>query len=349
MKQGLTLIGTMVAVALSGIVAVIASEMATNQLTLAKIEELLDKRQAIFKFYTDLLDNEAVIQCTIGGNAGLKEYIKQYQTSSIITAAKLVPPSCSGSLIPASGMYLGESVSIPTANGWWKLDFSWEGKGRGTIDFIVDLCLDRSKYEAAYPSVTIPPLQWECPNQKTVRVRYSENSIYMGEKDCAPKAVVDIALHTANRQVTCSTHPLVTIRDCPEFIHKIDPSGNIVCAPNSRCGFDPTGASIPINKGISIFDCPNLNETTGYFLKLDQNCETVGGGPVIHEIAPPEVKCGTNRGYKGLRGRDARCPSGRQCTCPSGANPFHYDRDWCACQRGSHDICRKGCQPGGTC
>ena len=292
MTQGLTLFGTMVAVALSGVVAVLATELATNQLALAKIEELYDKRQAILKFYTDLLDNEEVIKCTIAGNTGLQEYIKKYQTSSAVNAAKLVPPSCSGSLIPASGMYLGESISIPTPDGWWQLDFSWQGKGKGTIDFIVELCLDRSKYEATYPTVTIPPLQWECPDQKTVRVRYSENSIAAGEKDCTPKAVVDIALHTVGRAVTCSTHPLVNITNCnpDEFIHKIDPSGNIVCTPTPRCGFDPSGASVPLNKGVQIVDCPNIQETGGYFLKLDQNCNTVGGD-VIYEIAPPTVRC----------------------------------------------------------
>ena len=342
MKHGLTLVGTMMAVALSGVVALLASKMSTNQLALAKMEELMDRRQAILKFYSDLLKNETIIKCTIEKNPSLKQYIKQYHTSSGITAAKLVPPAspCSStdSLIPTSGMYLGESISIPRTDGWWKLDFSWEGKGKGTIDFIVELCLDRTKYDTRYPTVKIQQLQWQCPNKKTVRVRYSENSIAGGSRNCAPKAVVDIALHTANRQVTCSTHPLVQIRDCPDSIHKIDPSGNIVCS--SRCEWPPGGVGVSINKGISALDCPQPAETAGDLLELNEYCEE--GDEVVKGITAPKVNCELNEGYKGLRGVDASCPSPGNCYCPGGGDPCRCSRD------PTTELCNVGGCPGGT-
>ena len=355
-KHGLSLVSTMVAIALSSIVAVAAGKLITNQTALAKIEELHDRRQAILKFYTDMLKNEAIVKCTLEGNSSLNEHVKKYQTSSGVSSAALIPPSCSGSLIPSGGMYLGESISIAKSDGWWKISFGWEGKGKGAVDFVVDICFDRDKHKAAYPSYDVPPLKHECPSKKSVRVRYSENSVQAGDKDCVNKAVVDIALHTVNRQVTCSVHPLVDISTtCTTFIENIDDKGKIECSdPTDRTGSDPSGISAPSDRGINGFQAtPNISQmlqpTEGKFMEFNQHC---AGGKVVAAIDPPKLSCGKNMGFTGMRGDDAPCPVGENCVCPQpppGATSGHK----CGCTRQTTGTnkgkCTGGCTIGTTC
>ena len=62
---GLTLTSIMVAVGLSGIIAVAAVRMAANQMISLRVVELIDKGDAIFKFYSNLLHDDKVWFCTL--------------------------------------------------------------------------------------------------------------------------------------------------------------------------------------------------------------------------------------------------------------------------------------------
>lgn len=62
---GLTLTSIMVAVALSGVLAVAAVRLAVNQMNSLQTVELIDKGDAIFKFYSNLLHDDKVWFCTL--------------------------------------------------------------------------------------------------------------------------------------------------------------------------------------------------------------------------------------------------------------------------------------------
>ena len=68
MKHGLTLTSLMVAVALSGVLAVAGTRLVVNQMNTLRIMELRDKGDSIFQFYSNLLHDNKVWWCTLYDN-----------------------------------------------------------------------------------------------------------------------------------------------------------------------------------------------------------------------------------------------------------------------------------------
>lgn len=64
-KLGLTLTSIMVAVGLSGVLAVAAVRLAVNQMNALQVMELIDKGDAIYKFYSNLMHDDKVWWCTL--------------------------------------------------------------------------------------------------------------------------------------------------------------------------------------------------------------------------------------------------------------------------------------------
>ena len=64
-KLGLTLTSIMVAVGLSGILAVAGVRLVVNQMNALRVMELIDKGDAIYKFYSNLLHDDKVWWCTL--------------------------------------------------------------------------------------------------------------------------------------------------------------------------------------------------------------------------------------------------------------------------------------------
>lgn len=300
---GLTLMSTMVAVALSGVIAVFTAKMITDQARVAKVSELIDKREAILKYYTTMLKDESTWKCTLysSSNGGLRNHLMGAGGSP--TSVVLKRPTCdfahtqdgqyvisnenpsNEDIIPAAGLELGESITDgDPGNGWWKLTLEGTGAGIEAVDLILKICLDKDKYAAAYPSGMPQELQYMChltppdKSHKEVRIRYSENSVNRGvntECEVDDKAVVDIALHTetTRREVTCSSSKIVKTNssdnpgDClPGFV-KIDGDGNITCT------LDPRGGSPDGKVGVKPRDCGDeamqkiTEDTTGENIK----------------------------------------------------------------------------------
>ena len=69
MKHGLTLTSLMVAVALSGVLAVAGTRLVVNQMNTMQVMELKDKGDSIFEFYSNLLHDDKVWWCTLYDNA----------------------------------------------------------------------------------------------------------------------------------------------------------------------------------------------------------------------------------------------------------------------------------------
>ena len=237
---GLTLMSTLVAVALSGVIAVFAAKMITGQVRVAKVSELIDKREAILKYYTTLLKDEQVWKCTLYSNTGLRNYIMG-AGGSPPSNVTLVGSNCTFStheqdkqyvgiggvtptntIIAGGNLTLGESITDADPDGWWKLELSSTAAGgSAAVDLKLEICLDRDKYAAAYPSGVPQELKYICPAKKLVRVRHSENSVDKGVNEvckASGKAVVDIALHddSPRREVSCSTLPLVPTSTSPD-------------------------------------------------------------------------------------------------------------------------------------
>lgn len=64
-RRGLTLISIMVAVGLSGVLAVAAVRLMVNQMNALQVMELVDKGDAIYKFYSNLMHDDKVWWCTL--------------------------------------------------------------------------------------------------------------------------------------------------------------------------------------------------------------------------------------------------------------------------------------------
>ena len=69
-KLGLTLTSIMVAVGLSGILAVAGVRLVTNQMNALRVMELIDKGDSIYKFYSNLLHDDKVWWCTLYDGKG---------------------------------------------------------------------------------------------------------------------------------------------------------------------------------------------------------------------------------------------------------------------------------------
>ena len=84
-------------------------------------------------------------------------------------------------LIPSGGGSLKDDMIGHTTGGWWKLGLYWQKKGRGSVDLVLELCLDKSTFQGATENIgrknIADSYRYLCPQKRTFRIRYSENSV----------------------------------------------------------------------------------------------------------------------------------------------------------------------------
>ena len=266
MRHGLTLTSLMVAVALSGVLAVAGTRLVVNQMNAMRVMELKDKGDSIFEFYSNLLHDDKVWWCSL------------YDYESAITPAtaktahtpnkamrdcvlglvancdsgntmQLIGPDCQiqfsaqgtrnfiagdyrpGTIfIPASGKELKDSVMIAASGGWWKVEVKWEDKGNRAVDLILTQKLTEERWESAATGKRyLPKLQ-----NREMRIRRSTN--YVPSNSDTTKAVTKIALHTASRLVSHHNDPLVDTTTTTAGLgncHERDPKGQVVMSVGS--------------------------------------------------------------------------------------------------------------------
>ena len=291
-QRGLTLTSIMVAVALSGVLAVAGVRLVVNQMNALRVMELIDKGDTIFKFYSNLLHDDQVWWCTlyhdIEGSAtthinkNMRECVFSVDSSKCKSAEQnleLRGPDCEfkepvvggktkrrfkyedhevggrdfyyqgagkaknftsspTTFIPSGGKPLKDSVIKSASGGWWNVKLTWKDatSGGGTTGHAVDLILTQTFDANKWMTVPtggkryLPQLNY--PRQ--LRMRRSANYIDYGSRDCGDYAVTAIALHTANRTVSCHDTPLVptsgALGECPF----LNPKGQVVMS-NDAC------------------------------------------------------------------------------------------------------------------
>ena len=215
-NRGLTLSSLLVAVALSGVVAVFGTRMIVNQMTLANTAEIMDKGESIFRFYKSLLLDTDVWNKTLDANTSLKNYVKGHDTSYSSSNNNTSLVDVAGNqLIPSGGGSLKDDMIGHTTGGWWKLGLYWQKKGRGSVDLVLELCLDKSIFQGATENIgrknIADSYRYLCPQKRTFRIRYSENSVQASPCQADGKAIVRINRHSINnsRLITCSGQKLV--------------------------------------------------------------------------------------------------------------------------------------------
>ena len=138
-KLGLTLTSIMVAVGLSGILAVAGMRLVTNQMNALRVMELIDKGDAIYKFYSNLLHDDKVWWCTLydeieevppppNPNIALRECVFGKGgcfSGNAGTAMKLMGPDCQ----------FHEPVIGPPGNRIVKHRFKYDHRRVGAYDF----------------------------------------------------------------------------------------------------------------------------------------------------------------------------------------------------------------------
>ena len=219
--QGLTLVSLLVATGLSGVVAVFGVKLITNQMSIANTAEVADKGEAIFRFYKSvLLDSEAWDQI-LDRNSNIKTYVKGHDTSSSVKTGASLRDAGGNELIPSAGAKLKDGVGTTDPNGWWEVGFFWEGKGRGSVDLILELCLNKTTFQSASENKgrtdIVNSFKHLCPTKRTTRIRYSENSVQSSLCQSQGKAIVSVSRFTDNqsRKITCSGQKLIkTNRFC---------------------------------------------------------------------------------------------------------------------------------------
>lgn len=161
MKRGMTLTSLLVAVALSGIIAVFGGRLVVNQMFMAATTELIDKGDAIMQFYVNALQDQATWRCTLFDidNDTLRKYMFTTLSQGNISASGIgIPlrgPDCdhpeatrlsSGNiwqrqelvrnlildgssgkkrgtlLIPSNGKKIGNTILGSSTTGWWQLN-----------------------------------------------------------------------------------------------------------------------------------------------------------------------------------------------------------------------------------
>ena len=241
--QGLTLISMLVAIGLTGVVAVTSVTLINNQMTAKKVLEIIDKRSAIVNFYSNIMRDGDVWKCTLnhktGGsftNADLRNYVINLNTFVGSGGVTIVAPDCATVLVAATGKMLGDSITAEDANGWWTIAITWQGMGKGGVDISLEVSLDKDRFDAQHSF----KLKQLIKNQ-TIKVHHSENTTQGNscEGSDYEEAVTGINLHTAadNRKINCSGNryrivQLATKSGCspPHLISNITPKGEIICS-----------------------------------------------------------------------------------------------------------------------
>ena len=313
-NRGMTLTSIMVAVALSSIIAVFGTRMITDQLTLANTAVLIAKGDSVFRFFSGLVMDSDIWEKTLDNDSGLKNYVKGHTTStSSKTRTKMVDIN-GKTLIPSTGATLKDAISSSVSGGWWKVDLFWEGKGKGTVDMILELCLSKTafqndpKNDGKKAIANSFAFLCEKNKKKTMRIRYSEQSLQA--RSCNGRAVVAIDRHSAStsRQVRCSSYRLVnTNQQCANgtFLNKIQ-SGSGECA-TGRTGVDPT--TCRRGSFLQVLSNGTTRCSTAKLLvkRNEGRCPASGGSPE-HDVvcgfeSDMSVRCCKSKGEKGVQGQ----------------------------------------------
>ena len=220
-NSGMTVTSMLVALALTSVTAVFGTRLVIDQLSLANSVIIMSKGESIFRFYSALVLDSDAWQATLNGNTTLRDYVKKYDVSSSSTKHALDLRDAMGNImIPSGGMALKNEVVYNPAitGGWWEVELSWVKMGKGSVDLILELCLNKTNFQSAPENLGRKNIAnafgFLCSNKKrTTRIRYSENSVQLPATTCGAqgKAVMAISTHNApnSRVVTCSTHELV--------------------------------------------------------------------------------------------------------------------------------------------
>ena len=335
-KQGLTLISAVVAMGLMGVIVAAGMKLINNQVTLTKQIEVTDRRSAIVKFYSDLLRDANVWDCTLKHttNSNLKDYVVNLSTLTINGNVALIAPDCSTVLVGAAGKKLGNSSAAADANGWWTVKITWQGMGKGAVDLKLTVSLDRTQFNHLHGFQLDQPLQ-----DQMFKVRRSENAVQ--GNSCKgtdyEEAVTGINLHTAsaNRRVNCSgnDYRIVQVGDAantnctsPHVIKNITAKGEVVCSTDIAVKPSPSD-----NSPITGLD-PDGNFTrdpTKIFIE-GKDCGT--GNAVDYIDAQGKIHCASNpKGPEGEQGCDW------PLTRVYGGDPSIYGT--CACGSGEGGLC----------
>ena len=302
MKRGMTLTSLLVAVALSGIIAVFGGRLVVNQMFMAATAELIDKGDSVMQFYLSALQDYSSWRCTLfdTANGRLRKYMLTTVTGGNIpaegTAIELRGPDCdrplatrltgnnwksqellrkhilSGTrrgtlLIPSSGKKISNSVMTSSSTGWWEVNLkAIPAGGRGDIDLELSVCLNVTNYNNAHKGRKQVPrsYRWKCGSEKnTRRVRYSETATNVGCSPSNAMAIVSVTdRHSGAVNISCS-HRLLTIPQNPPNTWRLAPTRQLGKEDVRRQGIKPR--PFP-------FTCP-------------------GNRPVVH-ITGGEIKCG---------------------------------------------------------
>ena len=313
MKSGMTLTSILVAVALSGIIAVFGSRLVLNQIYMTATASLIDKGNTIMQFYANVLRDKEVWRCTLfdSANAGLKNYV--LGTGAAVTQLSLREPNCrqlpsitptrssdgqewhthptltggdrGGELLPKTGKYIADSVIDGTgsSHGWWKINLDVTGGGgRGDVDINLKLCLQESVFISKHKGYTQVPksYKYKCPNNLTRRIRYNENAI---QDDCASKAIISVTDRGGAGIInaTCSTNSLLSFAAGSVAEHRLAPDG--LFRPNDRQAIDPS-------------TCTNRHPIIGTDSSGKLICGS--GQALVEAISAGSALCGTDGGIE---------------------------------------------------
>ena len=269
-NRGLTLMSTVVAIALTGIVAAAGMQLVNHQMTATGMAEVIAKRAAILNFYSDLLRDDKVWSCSLNHkigstftNAALRDYVVKLDSTVIQGDLALIAPDCTTVMIESSGRTLGKSMTTAAVNGWWDVKITWQGMGKGAVDLKLEVAIDRNKFNLQHGFKLDQSMKTQM-----IKEHRSENSTQ--NPSCVgvgyEEAVTGINLHTAssNRRVNCSgaNYRIVQLANragCtpPHLVENIDSRGNIICS--TGIGVKP---SAPLNN-----TAINGLDTTGDFTR----------------------------------------------------------------------------------
>ena len=123
-RHGLTLTSIMVAVALSGVLAVAGVRLVVNQVSAMRMMELLDKGDAIYKFYSNMLHDDKVWFCTLYED--MENDTTTTSPNKDLRNCVFGKASCSGSAMDLKGPDC--QFHEPTVSSKVKHRFTHEGK-----------------------------------------------------------------------------------------------------------------------------------------------------------------------------------------------------------------------------
>lgn len=309
-RQGISIIAVLVAIGLTGAIAGGVMKLIHNQLAATKLVEIIDKRNDILNFYSELLRDDSVWQCMLNyktgsdfTNADLRDYVVNLSTSVTNGGAAVIATDCATVLVEATGLTLGDSIIEADTNGWWTVQVTWQGVGKGAVDLTLEVSIDRSKFNAQHSSKVNQPIK-----SQTIKVHRSENAT---QGSCRgsdyEEAVISIALHTAanNRMISCSSSDyrivqLATRSGCTGAhpIGNITAKGEIICSAGVTFRPQPPAAGNFAFNGLS---------ASGIFTKIativllkDKDCHP---GAIKGIGSRGQVNCSNDvRGHAGLAG-----------------------------------------------